>query len=199
MSETTDKAEVLLNQNVAPEQFDWDSFESGLDAESRQEKSDLEEIYNGSLNNLQDNDVLIGKVVRLTDKEAIVDINFKSEGVISLNEFRYNPALKAGDEVEVMVDRREDKSGQLQLSHRKARILKAWDRVNELHETGEIVNGFVKSRTKGGMIVDVHGIEAFLPGSQIDVKPIKDYDQFVGKTMEFKVVKINPEFKNVVV
>lgn len=199
MSETTDKAEVLLNQNVAPEQFDWDSFESGLDAESRQEKSDLEEIYNGSLKNLQDNDVLIGKVVRLTDKEAIVDINFKSEGVISLNEFRYNPNLAAGDEVEVMVDRREDKSGQLLLSHRKARTLKAWEKVNELHETGEIVNGFVKSRTKGGMIVDVLGIEAFLPGSQIDVKPIKDYDQFVGKTMEFKVVKINPEFKNVVV
>ncbi|UJF31143.1 30S ribosomal protein S1 [Kaistella sp. 97-N-M2] len=199
MSETTDKAEVLLNQNVAPENFDWDSFESGLDADARQEKSDLEEIYNGSLNNLQDNDVLIGKVVRLTDKEAIVDINFKSEGVISLNEFRYNQGLAVGDEVEVMVDRREDKSGQLQLSHKKARILKAWDRVNELHETGEIVNGFVKSRTKGGMIVDVHGIEAFLPGSQIDVKPIKDYDQFVGKTMEFKVVKINPEFKNVVV
>jgi small subunit ribosomal protein S1 len=199
MSETTDKAEVLLNQNVAPEQFDWDSFESGLDAESRQEKSDLEEIYNGSLNNLQDNDVLIGRVVRITDKEAIVDINFKSEGVISLNEFRYNQGLAVGDEVEVMVDRREDKSGQLQLSHKKARTLKAWDRVNELHETGEIVNGFVKSRTKGGMIVDIHGIEAFLPGSQIDVKPIKDYDQFVGKTMEFKVVKINPEFKNVVV
>jgi len=199
MSETTDKAEVLLNQNVAPEQFDWDSFESGLDAESRKEKSDLEEIYNGSLNNLQDNDVLIGKVVRLTDKEAIVDINFKSEGVISLNEFRYNQGLAVGDEVEVMVDRREDKSGQLQLSHKKARTLKAWDRVNELHESGEIVNGYVKSRTKGGMIVDVLGIEAFLPGSQIDVKPIKDYDQFVGKTMEFKVVKINPEFKNVVV
>lgn len=199
MSETTDKAEVLLNQNVAPEQFDWDSFESGLDAESRQEKSDLEEIYNGSLKDLQDNDVLVGKVVRLTDKEAIVDINFKSEGVISLNEFRYNQGLAVGDEVEVMVDRREDKSGQLQLSHKKARTLKAWDKVNELHETGEIVNGFVKSRTKGGMIVDVHGIEAFLPGSQIDVKPIKDYDQFVGKTMEFKVVKINPEFKNVVV
>ena len=199
MSETTDKAEVLLNQNVAPEQFDWDSFESGLDADARQEKSDLEEIYNGSLSNLQDNDVLIGRVVRLTDKEAIVDINFKSEGVISLNEFRYNQGLAVGDEVEVMVDRREDKSGQLQLSHKKARTLKAWDRVNELHDTGEIVNGFVKSRTKGGMIVDVHGIEAFLPGSQIDVKPIKDYDQFVGKTMEFKVVKINPEFKNVVV
>jgi small subunit ribosomal protein S1 len=193
------KDEVIVNQNVAPEQFDWDSFESGLDAEARKEKSDLEEIYNGSLNNLDDNDVLVGKVVRLTDKEAIVDINFKSEGVISLNEFRYKPDLKVGDDVEVMVDRREDKSGQLQLSHKKARTLKAWDKVNELHDSGEVVNGFVKSRTKGGMIVDVHGIEAFLPGSQIDVKPIKDYDQFVGKTMEFKVVKINPEFKNVVV
>ncbi len=188
-----------MNQNVTPEQFDWDSFESGLDADARKEKSDLEEIYNGSLTSLADNDVLTGKVVRLTDKEAIVDINFKSEGVISLNEFRYNSGLKVGDEVEVMVDRREDKTGQLQLSHKKARTLKAWDRVNELHETGEIVNGYVKSRTKGGMIVDIHGIEAFLPGSQIDVKPIKDYDQFVGKTMEFKVVKINPEFKNVVV
>jgi small subunit ribosomal protein S1 len=199
MSKETNSAEVLLNQNVAPEQFDWDSFESGLDADARKEKSDLEEIYNGSLSSLNDNDVITGKVVRLTDKEAIVDIDFKSEGVISLNEFRYNPNLSVGDVVEVMVDRREDKTGQLQLSHRKARTLKAWDRVNELHETGEIVNGFVKSRTKGGMIVDVHGIEAFLPGSQIDVKPIKDYDQFVGKTMEFKVVKINPEFKNVVV
>lgn len=197
MSENKDA--VLMNQNVAPEQFDWDSFESGLDAEARKEKSDLEEIYKGSLSDLEDNDVLVGKVVRLTDKEAIVDINFKSEGVISLNEFRYNQGLQVGDEVEVMVDRREDKTGQLQLSHKKARTLKAWDRVNELHESGEIVNGFVKSRTKGGMIVDVHGIEAFLPGSQIDVKPIKDYDQFVGKTMEFKVVKINPEFKNVVV
>jgi len=199
MSETTNKEALIVNANVAPEQFDWDSFESGLDADARKEKNDLQEIYNGSLNNLDDNDVLVGKVVRLTDKEAIVDINFKSEGVISLNEFRYNQGLKVGDEVEVMVDRREDKSGQLQLSHKKARTLKAWDKVNELHETGEIVNGFVKSRTKGGMIVDVHGIEAFLPGSQIDVKPIKDYDQYVGKTMEFKVVKINPEFKNVVV
>ena len=198
MSELTNQ-EALYNANVAPEQFDWDSFESGLDADARKEKSDLEEIYKGSLNDLSESDVIIGKVVRLTDKEAIVDINFKSEGVISLNEFRYNQGLKVGDEVEVMVDRREDKSGQLQLSHKKARTLKAWDRVNEYHESGEIVNGFVKSRTKGGMIVDVFGIEAFLPGSQIDVKPIKDYDQFVGKTMEFKVVKINPEFKNVVV
>ena len=191
--------EVLMNQNVAPEQFDWDSFESGLNAEDRKEKNELEEIYKGSLNDLSESDVIIGKVVRLTDKEAIVDINFKSEGVISLNEFRYNPGLKVGDEVEVMVDKREDKTGQLQLSHKKARTLKAWDKVNEYHQSGEIVNGFVKSRTKGGMIVDVFGIEAFLPGSQIDVKPIKDYDQFVGKTMEFKVVKINPEFKNVVV
>ena len=198
MSELTNQ-EALLNANVAPEQFDWDTFESGLDADARKEKNDLEEIYKGSLNDLSETDVIIGKVVRLTDKEAIVDINFKSEGVISLNEFRYNQGLQVGDEVEVMVDRREDKSGQLQLSHKKARTLKAWDRVNEYHESGEIVNGFVKSRTKGGMIVDVFGIEAFLPGSQIDVKPIKDYDQFVGKTMEFKVVKINPEFKNVVV
>ncbi|PIE50263.1 MAG: 30S ribosomal protein S1 [Flavobacteriales bacterium] len=200
MSETTKQnEEVLMNQNVAPEQFDWDSFESGLDADARQEKNDLEEIYKGSLTDLEDNDVLVGKVVRLTDREAIVDINFKSEGVISLNEFRYNSDLKVGDEVEVMVDKREDKTGQLQLSHRKARTLKAWDKVNELNETGEVVNGFVKSRTKGGMIVDIFGLEAFLPGSQIDVKPIKDYDQYVGKTMEFKVVKINPEFKNVVV
>ncbi|MDL1913086.1 MAG: 30S ribosomal protein S1 [Bergeyella sp.] len=196
---TTKKEELLLNQNVTPENFDWDSFESGLDAEARKEKSDLEEIYKGSLNDLEDDDVLVGKVVRITDKEAIVDINFKSEGVISLNEFRYNSDLKVGDEVEVVVDKREDKTGQLQLSHRKARTLKAWEKVNELHDTGEVVIGFVKSRTKGGMIVDVHGIEAFLPGSQIDVKPIKDYDQYVGKTMEFKVVKINPEFKNVVV
>ncbi len=190
---------MLQNQNVAPEQFDWESFESGLNAEDRTEKQELEEIYKGSLNDLDDADVITGRVVRLTDKEAIVDINFKSEGVISLNEFRYNPSLAVGDEVEVMVDKREDKTGQLQLSHRKARTLRAWDKVNELHETGEIVNGYVKSRTKGGMIVDIHGIEAFLPGSQIDVKPIKDYDQYVGKTMEFKVVKINNEFKNVVV
>jgi small subunit ribosomal protein S1 len=190
---------VLENQNVAPEAFDWESFESGLNAEDRTEKQELEEIYNGSLNDLGDSDVITGRVVRITDREAIVDINFKSEGVISLNEFRYNQDLKVGDEVEVMVDKREDKTGQLQLSHKKARTLKAWDRVNELHESGEIVNGLVKSRTKGGMIVDIFGLEAFLPGSQIDVKPIKDYDQFVGKTMEFKVVKINPEFKNVVV
>ena len=135
----------------------------------------------------------------MTDREAIIDINAKSEGVISLNEFRYNPDLKVGDKVEVIVDIREDKTGQLILSHRKARVIKAWDRVNNAHDNGEVVNGFVKCRTKGGMIVDIFGIEAFLPGSQIDVKPIRDYDQYVDKTMEFKVVKINHEFKNVVV
>ena len=146
-----------------------------------------------------DEDVLDGTIVHLTDREAIIDINAKSEGVISLNEFRYNPNLKVGDKVEVIVDIREDKTGQLILSHRKARVIKAWDRVNNAHDNGEIVNGFVKCRTKGGMIVDVFGIEAFLPGSQIDVKPIRDYDQYVDKTMEFKVVKINHEFKNIVV
>ncbi|MBT6128002.1 MAG: S1 RNA-binding domain-containing protein, partial [Flavobacteriaceae bacterium] len=146
-----------------------------------------------------DEDLLEGTIVHMTDREAIIDINAKSEGVISLNEFRYNPNLKVGDKVEVIVDTREDKTGQLILSHRKARVIKAWDRVNNAHDNGEIVNGFVKCRTKGGMIVDVFGIEAFLPGSQIDVKPIRDYDQYVDKTMEFKVVKINHEFKNVVV
>ena len=187
------------NSNVAPEDFDWESFESGLNEEDRKEKVELEKMYDDTLEDLDENAVFKGKVVRLTDKEAIVDINFKSEGVISLNEFRYNPNLAVGDEVEVMVDTREDKNGQLVLSHRKARTLNAWDAVNKAHDEQEIVNGYIKARTKGGMIVDVFGIEAFLPGSQIDVKPIRDYEQYVGKTMEFKVVKINPEFKNVVV
>lgn len=190
---------TLVNANVPTDDFDWESYETGLDEDDRKEKAELEEMYENTLEELNENEVFQGKVVRMTDREAIVDIDFKSEGVISLNEFRYNPDLKVGDEVEVMVDKREDKNGQLQLSHRKARTLKAWDRVNEINETGEIVNGLVKARTKGGMIVDIFGIEAFLPGSQIDVKPIRDYEQFVGKTMEFKVVKINPEFKNVVV
>uniref|UniRef100_UPI0039A4D016 30S ribosomal protein S1 n=1 Tax=Ornithobacterium rhinotracheale TaxID=28251 RepID=UPI0039A4D016 len=189
----------LLNANISPEDFDWEAFESGLNEEDRKEKAELEEMYDNTLEELDENVVFKGKVVRITDKEAIVDIDFKSEGVISLNEFRYNPDLKVGDEVEVMVDQREDKNGQLQLSHRKARTLNAWARVNEANETGEIVTGNIKARTKGGMIVDVFGLEAFLPGSQIDVKPIRDYEQFVGKSMEFKVVKINPEFKNVVV
>ncbi|MDD3458110.1 MAG: 30S ribosomal protein S1 [Weeksellaceae bacterium] len=189
----------LSNANVTTEDFDWESFESGLDEQDRKEKAELEKMYDDTLEDLEENAVFKGKVVRLTDREAIVDINFKSEGVISLNEFRYNPNLAVGDEVEVMVDKREDKNGQLILSHRKARTLNAWDAVNAAHDSQEIVNGFVKARTKGGMIVDVFGIEAFLPGSQIDVKPIRDYEQYVGKSMEFKVVKINPEFKNVVV
>ncbi|MFA7615344.1 MAG: 30S ribosomal protein S1 [Moheibacter sp.] len=189
----------LSNANVSTDDFDWESFESGLDEEDRKEKAELEKMYDDTLEDLEENTVFKGKVVRLTDREAIVDINFKSEGVISLNEFRYNPNLAVGDEVEVMVDKREDKNGQLILSHRKARTLNAWDAVNAAHDSQEIVNGYIKARTKGGMIVDVFGIEAFLPGSQIDVKPIRDYEQYVGKTMEFKVVKINPEFKNVVV
>lgn len=189
----------LSNANVSTEDFDWESFESGLDEEDRKEKAKLEKMYDDTLEDLEENTVFKGKVVRLTDREAIVDINFKSEGVISLNEFRYNPNLAVGDEVEVMVDKREDKNGQLILSHRKARTLNAWDAVNAAHDSQEIINGYIKARTKGGMIVDVFGIEAFLPGSQIDVKPIRDYEQYVGKTMEFKVVKINPEFKNVVV
>ncbi len=199
MSEETNKAVELENANIAPEQFDWDAFESGLNDVDLKERAELEAIYAEAVTDLDEAEVFQGKVVRMTDKEVIVDINFKSEGVISLNEFRYNPDLKVGDTVEVMVDKREDKTGQLVLSHRKARVLQAWDRVNKAHDEGEIVNGYIKARTKGGMIVDVFGIEAFLPGSQIDVKPIRDYDQYVGKTMEFKVVKINHEFKNVVV
>ena len=195
----TAQIDVNVNANVAPESFDWESFESGLNEEDRKEKAELEQMYDTTLEDLNENEVFKGQVVRITDKEAIVDINFKSEGVISLNKFRYNSDLKVGDIVEVMVDQREDKNGQLILSHKKARTLNAWDAVNKAHESQEIVNGYIKARTKGGMIVDVFGIEAFLPGSQIDVKPIRDYEQFVGKTMEFKVVKINPEFKNVVV
>lgn len=193
------KTTTQSNTNISTEEFDWESYESGLNEEDRKEKAQLEKMYDETLDSLDENAVFKGQVVRLTDKEAIVDINFKSEGVISLNEFRYNPNLAVGDQVEVMVDTREDKNGQLVLSHRKARTLNAWDAVNKAHDTQEIVNGYIKARTKGGMIVDVFGIEAFLPGSQIDVKPIRDYEQYVGKTMEFKVVKINPEFKNVVV
>ena len=156
-------------------------------------------MYEETLGSSLEHQVVEGKVTSKTDREVIIDINSKSEGVVSLNEFRYNPELTVGDTVEVLVDRQEDKYGQLVLSHRKARSIKAWDRVNEAHDNDEIVKGYVKARTKGGMIVDVFGLEAFLPGSQIDVKPIRDYDQYVDKTMEFKVVKINHEFKNVVV
>ena len=181
------------------EDFDWDRYEQGIERVDEKKLKEFETLVSKNFVDTVNEEVVEGTVVYLTDREAIIDINAKSEGVISLNEFRYNPSLKIGDKVEVLIDIREDKNGQLVLSHRKARTIKAWDRVNAACEKEEIVNGFVKCRTKGGMIVDVFGIEAFLPGSQIDVKPIRDYDQYVGKTMEFKVVKINHEFKNVVV
>jgi len=190
--ETVNPQEFLAN-------FDWYKYEEGIEAVDEGKLAEFEKALEGTVGFVNERDVIEGTVVRLTDRDAIIDINSKSEGVISLNEFRYNPSLTVGDTVEVLVDKREDSAGQLVLSHKKARVIKAWDRVNNAHETGEIVNGFVKCRTRGGMIVDVFGIEAFLPGSQIDVKPIRDYDQFVEKTMEFKVVKINHEFKNVVV
>ncbi|MHB1108166.1 MAG: 30S ribosomal protein S1 [Lutibacter sp.] len=174
-------------------------YEEGIEAIDAENLKSFEAALEVTLGIVSEREVIEGIVIRKTDREVIIDINAKSEGVISLNEFRYNPNLAVGDKVEVLVDKREDNTGQLVLSHKKARVIKAWDRVNNAHETGEVVNGFVKCRTRGGMIVDVFGIEAFLPGSQIDVKPIRDYDQYVEKTMEFKVVKINHEFKNVVV
>lgn len=181
------------------ENFNWHNYQEGIDVIDDKQLDEFEKLVKENFVDTSDDDVIEGTVVYMTEREAIIDINAKSEGVISLNEFRYNPDLKVGDKVEVIVDTREDRTGQLVLSHRKARVIKAWDRVNNAHDNAEIVSGFVKCRTKGGMIVDVFGIEAFLPGSQIDVKPIRDYDQYVNKTMEFKVVKINHEFKNVVV
>ena len=192
-------AEINKEQQEFLNSFNWHNYAEGIDAIDEKNLQEFEELVTKTFISTGDEEVVEGVVVRLTDRDAIVDINAKSEGAISLNEFRYNPNLKVGDKVEVLIDVREDKSGQLVLSHKKARTIKAWDRVIAANESGEIVNGFVKCRTKGGMIVDVFGIEAFLPGSQIDVKPIRDYDQYVNKTMEFKVVKINHEFKNVVV
>src|SRR5210317_1593643 len=187
-------------EEVVPEApaFSWADVEGDSTADSG-ERQALVDLYAETLGSSVEHQVVEGKVTVKTDREVIIDINSKSEGVVSLNEFRYNPELAVGDTVEVLVDRQEDKNGQLVLSHRKARSIKAWDRVNEAHDNDEIVKGYVKARTKGGMIVDVFGLEAFLPGSQIDVKPIRDYDQYVNKNMEFKVVKINHEFKNVVV
>lgn len=180
-------------------EFDWEEFEYGIASKGKAQRDELTKLYEESLTSIDEHTITEGKVINMTDREAIVDIGYKSEGVISLNEFRYNPDLKTGDTVEVLVDKTEDKEGQLVLSHRKARSIKAWDRVNEAHDNEEVVKGYIKCRTKGGMIVDVFGIEAFLPGSQIDVKPIRDYDAYVDKNMEFKIVKINHEFKNVVV
>lgn len=179
--------------------FNWHQYQEGIDELDDKQIKEFEKLVEKNFVDTSDDNIIEGEVLHLTDKDIIIDINAKSEGVISKNEFRYNPDLKVGDKVEVIVDTREDKSGQLVLSHRKARVIKAWERVNEAHDKGDIVQGFVKCRTKGGMIVDVFGIEAFLPGSQIDVKPIRDYDQYTNKNMDFKVVKINHEFKNVVV
>jgi small subunit ribosomal protein S1 len=185
------------NVSVAVDKFDWDAFEKEDVYDT--EKSVIEGLYDQTLSKVSENEVVEGTVVSINKREVIVNIGYKSEGVISINEFRYNPELAPGDKVEVYVENAEDKKGQLILSHKKARSLRSWDRVNEAFDKDEIVKGYIKCRTKGGMIVDVFGIEAFLPGSQIDVKPIRDYDIFVNKTMEFKIVKINHEFRNVVV
>ena len=179
--------------------FDWDAVGKDQDIYSEAERTKLEEEYDRTLKAISDHDVIDGSVVTMTNREVVVNIGFKSDGIIPLSEFRYNPDLKAGDVVEVYVENQEDPTGQLILSHKKARILKSWERINDAYDKQEIIKGYVKSRTKGGLIVDIFGIEAFLPGSQIDVKPIRDYDVFVDKVMEFKVVKINHEYKNVVV
>ena len=184
---------------VAPAEFDWSSIGKKHEAYAPADRKRLEEIYDKTLSTIGDHEVLEGLVVGLTSREVVVNIGFKSDGVIPVSEVRYNPDLRVGDKIEVYVENQEDMGGQLQLSHKKARILRSWERVNTAFETQEIINGFVKCRTKGGLIVDIFGIEAFLPGSQIDVKPIRDYDQFVEKVMEFKIVKINHEYKNVVV
>ena len=186
-------------KNITPvEDFNWDAYENG-EAVTSMSHEDLEKAYDGTLNKVNDREVVDGTVIAMNKREVVVNIGYKSDGIIPWNEFRYNPDVKIGDTVEVYIENQEDKKGQLILSHKKARATRSWDRVNAALENEEIIKGYIKCRTKGGMIVDVFGIEAFLPGSQIDVKPIRDYDVFVGKTMEFKVVKINQEFKNVVV
>ena len=184
---------------VSDDGFNWTEFEEGIQTISKKQIDEFDKLIDENFVDTYSESVIVGTVVNITEREAIIDINAKSEGVISLNEFRYNPNLAVGDTVEVIVDIQEDKTGQLILSHRKARTIKAWERVIDAHDKETVVTGFVKCRTKGGMIVDVFGLEAFLPGSQIDVKPIRDYDQYVNKNMEFRIVKINHEFKNVVV
>ncbi|NPA37118.1 MAG: 30S ribosomal protein S1 [Chlorobi bacterium] len=197
--ETEEKTAEEVIDVEPDDDFDWESYEKGEIAEVAESKEELEKLYDQTLSTISEKEVIEGEVIALNKREVVINIGFKSDGIVSRNEFRYNPDLKVGDKVEVYVESQEDKKGQLVLSHKKARALRSWDRVNEALEKDEIIKGYIKCRTKGGMIVDVFGIEAFLPGSQIDVKPIRDYDMYVGKTMEFKVVKINPEFKNVVV
>jgi small subunit ribosomal protein S1 len=197
--EKVTKAAQMLNASVAPEEFDWDAFESGSDIYGASDKQEIEAAYDKTLARIDGGETKEGEVTAINKREVTVSVGGKSEGVIMATEFRYNPDLKVGDKVEVLIESPEDKKGQIVLSHKKARALKSWDRVNEAFEKDEIVKGFVKTRTKGGMIVDVFGIEAFLPGSQIDIKPIRDYDQFVNQTIDFKIVKINNEYRNVVV
>ncbi|MGL5959697.1 MAG: 30S ribosomal protein S1 [Bacteroidales bacterium] len=192
------KKPSAVNASVAIDQFDWNAFENE-DSLYDSDKSTIKDRYNDTLSKVGTGEIIEGTIVSLDKREAVINIGYKSEGVVNISEFRYNPDLKVGDKIEVYVENTEDKRGQLILSHKQARSLRSWDRVNEALNTNEIIKGYIKCRTKGGMIVDVFGIEAFLPGSQIDVKPIRDYDMFVGKNMEFKVIKINPEFRNVVV
>ncbi len=198
VAEKLDEEEKEAEEAV-PEEFDWDSLEKKQDNYSNAERTKLEDIYTNSLSSIIEHEVIDGTIVGITDREVVINIGYKSDGIIAFNEFRYNPELKVGDVVDIYVENQEDSNGQMILSHKKARTLKSWDRINEAFDKDEIINGYVKCRTKGGLIVDVFGIEAFLPGSQIDVKPIRDYDIYVAKTMEFKVVKINHEYKNVVV
>ncbi len=197
--EVTEVAQATSPVQPKADDFDWDSLESGMDTYTAHRRDELENLYNNTLNTVQEKEVQEGTVISMNKREVVIDIGYKSDGIVSLNEFRYNPELKVGDKVDVYVENLEDPKGQMILSHKKARAMKSWERINTAHDNGEIIKGFIKCRTKGGMIVDALGIEAFLPGSQIDVKPIRDYDIYVGKTMEFKVVKINHEFRNVVV
>ncbi len=202
MANTTNILEKISAVNFAtpdPNDFDWDNTGKAFDSYKNDERVKYEALYDQTLNQVLEREIVNGTIISLTSKEAVVNIGYKSDGLIPLTEFRHMPDLKSGDVVEVYVETAEDKNGQLILSHKKARAMKSWDRVNEALEKDEVITGYVKCRTKGGLIVDVFGIEAFLPGSQIDVKPIRDYDVYVGKTMEFKIVKINQEFKNVVV
>ena len=189
----------MAELNNSPlENFDWDAYEKGETA-GEKSREELTSAYEESLNSVKDKEVIEGTIIALNKREAVVNIDYKSDGIIPMSEFRYNPDIKVGDRVEVFIENQEDRKGQLILSHKKARASRSWERINAALANNEIIKGYIKCRTKGGMIVDVFGIEAFLPGSQIDVKPIRDYDVFVGKTMEFKVVKINEEFRNVVV
>ena len=198
-TEEEEVTEVAEEPAAESEEFDWDALEADDEGFAGKKKKELVDLYDNTLNTVQEKEVLEGTVISMNKREVVVDIGYKSDGIVSLNEFRYNPELKVGDPVEVYVESLEDKKGQMILSHKKARAVRSWDRVNDALDKDEIIKGYIKCRTKGGMIVDVFGIEAFLPGSQIDVKPIRDYDMYVGKNMEFKVVKINQEFRNVVV